>query len=105
MNSYINNLIEILYKAYNFKIIEIEENKVLYSKWALWTEENNIIKVIIFPSNEGHKYGNIKLITSKLEELFEYRDLQIIQIVLDKKTGSSEEYADNHKLGHEVDTS
>ena len=105
MNSYINNLIEILYKAYNFKIIEIEENKALYSKWALWTEENNIIKVIIFPSNEGHKYGNIKSIISKLEELFEYRTLQIIQIVLDEKIGSSEEYADNHKLGHEVDTS
>ncbi|UZQ49748.1 rhomboid family intramembrane serine protease [Clostridium kluyveri] len=99
MNSYIDNLIEILYKVYNFKIIEIKKSQGLYSKWVLWREENDIIRVVFFPRVENI---NVEFIISDLKKLFQNKRLKFTQVIMDKEASLSAEYINNYQLDYEI---
>lgn len=85
MSSYIDNLIDKLYKNYNFNIIEMENVNGICSKWALCREQNSIMQVVFFSRVESYRNIKIEDIKLSLKKLFNNKSVKLIQIVLNRE--------------------
>lgn len=82
MNSYVDSLIDQLYKNYNFNIIEMKDIDGICSKWALCREENSTMEVVFFSRGENYRNINVEDLMLHLKKLFNDKNIKLVQVVL-----------------------
>ncbi|MHC6180766.1 rhomboid family intramembrane serine protease [Clostridium sp. JNZ X4-2] len=100
MDLYINNLIDKLYKTYNFNIIEMKQQAGVYGKWAVYNKDGDTLNIMFFSVIESYRNIRVEDIIYNLRKSFENADIRLIQIVLD---GNACIWGDNNsQLNHEI---
>ncbi|PRR81365.1 rhomboid family intramembrane serine protease [Clostridium luticellarii] len=93
MNSYVDGLIDRLYKIYNFNIIEIEQHTGVCSKWAVYSqaEDGNTLNVMLFSNIKDYEDIAVEDIIYSLQRSLQNESIKLIQVVIDKKYGVTQD--------------
>lgn len=101
MNLYINNLIDKLYKIYNFNIIEMKQQAGVCGKWAVYNKDGNTLNIMFFSVVESYRNIRVEDIIYNLRKSFQNVDIKLIQIVLDGNACISGDN-NNPQLNYEI---
>jgi rhomboid protease GluP len=84
MNSYIKDLIDKLYKLYDFNIIEMDQQPGVCSRWAIYNRDGDALNIMFFSDIESYRDIVVENIMYNFRKLLPGEDMRLIQIVVDK---------------------
>ncbi|NLU08728.1 MAG: rhomboid family intramembrane serine protease [Clostridiales bacterium] len=90
MNSYIKNLINKLYKLYNFNILEINQQAGVCSSWAVYGRDDGSLNIMFFSDVKDYRNIIVDNIFYDFKKLFPDENIRLVQVVLDKNAGMLE---------------